>query len=257
MTRALLSISGVLWVVIPTFCVVGWVSFFRRQRQGQTAVPFESRDPVPWGFVDLVLILLAAVLIQGVGVSILAKPRTAVSVGILAGATAGGVPEINLARISVFSFSTLAAWAVSLALVHWRSGATGRDLGLPILRRDIRLGFVTFAMLIVPVFFVQYLLSLYVSESKHPLIDSLLANPDNVFFAVAGFAAVIVAPIVEEFFFRVYFQGWLEKLDYLRRSRGTLAMNTPDTLERDRWGTDFLPEADSNPNHYRTANGID
>lgn len=244
MTRALVSLSGVLWVVIPILCAVGWVSFFRRQGRGEPSVPYESRDPVPWGLLDFALIFLAAVVIQAALVPMLSKSHSAIVVGIVAGSTMGGVPgaelgfdEFGLFRIGVLSFSTLATWAVSLVLVHWRCGATARDLGLPLVSRDIRLGCIAFAMLSVPVFSIQFLLSKFVSESKHPLIESLLANPRSLFFAIAGFAAVIVAPVVEEFLFRVYLQGWLENLAMLRQSRLSGGIHSADFPRRVFWGT--------------------
>jgi membrane protease YdiL (CAAX protease family) len=51
--------------------------------------------------------------------------------------------------------------------------------------------------------------------SKHPLIKAIqnpLAEPGWELWASSIFAVVLVAPLVEEFLFRVLLQGWLESL---------------------------------------------
>ena len=231
-------------LILITLCALGWVQFFWRNLQGQPAVPYESRNSVPWGLLDFLMIFLAALVIQAAMSPMLPKPHYAIRVGIEAGAAVGGAPgaqvdfdELGLDRIGVVSVVSLAVWAVSLVLLHWRSGATARDIGLPVVSGDIRLGFVAFCLLSIPVFLIQFLLSQKFPETKHPLIDALLANPNNTFFAVAGFAAVIVAPIVEEFLFRVYLQGWLENLAVLRQDRLSNRLHPPDFPSRVFWGT--------------------
>jgi membrane protease YdiL (CAAX protease family) len=46
--------------------------------------------------------------------------------------------------------------------------------------------------------------------SQHPLIELVLAKPEARFLAACGFTAVVVAPLAEEFQFRVLIQGWLQ-----------------------------------------------
>jgi hypothetical protein len=66
-------------------------------------------------------------------------------------------------------------------------------------------------MLAPLVFGIQFLLVQW-WPSSHPLIEMLQKTPSLGMFALTCFSAVIVAPLSEEFAFRVLLQGWLEKI---------------------------------------------
>jgi membrane protease YdiL (CAAX protease family) len=76
-------------------------------------------------------------------------------------------------------------------------------------RTDIALGVVGFLMLAPPVLLMQLALT-QLFPSQHPLIELVLAKPEARFLWAAGVTAVLVAPLVEEFQFRVLIQGWLQ-----------------------------------------------
>lgn len=76
-------------------------------------------------------------------------------------------------------------------------------------RTDIVLGVVGFLMLAPPVLLMQLALT-QLFPSQHPLIELVLAKPEARFLWAAGVTAVLVAPLVEEFQFRVLIQGWLQ-----------------------------------------------
>jgi membrane protease YdiL (CAAX protease family) len=56
------------------------------------------------------------------------------------------------------------------------------------------------------------------TEYKHPLIEELNKEGNGSAYLMAVFCAVIVAPLVEEFFFRVLLQGWLQSTPWSIRS---------------------------------------
>ena len=63
------------------------------------------------------------------------------------------------------------------------------------------------------------LVSMGVSEGldadyDHPLINELKKEGTLSAYLLAVFCAVLVAPLVEEFFFRVMLQGWLESVQW-------------------------------------------
>ena len=89
---------------------------------------------------------------------------------------------------------------------------------------DIELGLRWFMMLVVPVVLIQLVLTQWF-PTKHPLIEMLRESKDLSFLPVAAFAAVITAPIFEEAFFRMYLQGWMEKLQ-TTSSRTRLGVST-------------------------------
>ncbi|MEO8497215.1 MAG: JDVT-CTERM system glutamic-type intramembrane protease, partial [Planctomycetota bacterium] len=53
-------------------------------------------------------------------------------------------------------------------------------------------------------------------ESHHPLLELLKQDTTGKLFGVVTLLAVVVAPISEEYFFRVLLQGWLERLFLFR-----------------------------------------
>ena len=194
---ALLMASGALWLVaIP------------RVRNGQTLLPYEPRRSVPWGALELFPFFLLVMMLV---VSILTTIVMALT----------GGSETPLPNQSPESQATIAfvvalieigfvfAW---LYVVVLKNSATWQDIGIDISRlsADLRLGVRAFILLAGPVFLIQFLLTL-VWPSQHPIIEFVLKNPSVKFFAVSTLSAVIVAPIAEEFVFRVLFQGWLEK----------------------------------------------
>ncbi|GAH16902.1 unnamed protein product, partial [marine sediment metagenome] len=112
--------------------------------------------------------------------------------------------------------SCLGALIITLMLVPLRTRATLGELGFDkhTVRRDIAIGTTAFFVLVVPVLLLQLILTLLWKETSHPLVGLLRDDPSLKFFAMSGFAAVLVAPLVEEFFFRVLLQGWLETMFY-------------------------------------------
>jgi membrane protease YdiL (CAAX protease family) len=78
---------------------------------------------------------------------------------------------------------------------------------------DAQLGLGVFAMLIVPVLLVHVAAQFVIpSKESHPFIDLIMADPRFEYLLPIGFAALIAAPFVEEYFFRVLLQGWLERV---------------------------------------------
>ncbi|WP_158545459.1 CPBP family intramembrane glutamic endopeptidase [Bremerella cremea] len=75
--------------------------------------------------------------------------------------------------------------------------------------QDVRVGVLAFCALCVPVVIIQILVS-YLTPYEHPLIDMMVKDPQwNVLVPVLV-SAVLIAPVTEEFIFRLVVQGWLE-----------------------------------------------
>jgi len=65
-------------------------------------------------------------------------------------------------------------------------------------------------------------------EAAHPLVVLLHENPSLWTLLLCGFVGILVAPIVEEFLFRLLLQGWLESAEHrLRRSLPALRRLMP------------------------------
>ncbi|MDA7980681.1 MAG: CPBP family intramembrane metalloprotease [Pirellulales bacterium] len=93
--------------------------------------------------------------------------------------------------------------------------ATTADLGLTarFFDRDVITGVLTFGIILIPIGALNVVLSLIVDpKSEHPILD-MLKNADTPWhvWGTSILAAVIIAPLVEEFLFRGIFQGYLER----------------------------------------------
>ncbi|MCA9263625.1 MAG: CPBP family intramembrane metalloprotease, partial [Planctomycetales bacterium] len=134
----------------------------------------------------------------------------------------------------LFAASSLTTFGLGYAFIAWRHGSTAAEQGVTRpFGRDVLLGLVAAPVLLLPVFLMQMVLQKVVGESEHPIILLLTEHPDPLFFVTAGILAVGVAPLAEEFFFRVWLQGWLENLTrawLLRRSTGAMPAGMSEFL---------------------------
>ncbi len=203
----LLLTTLVFWAVL--FASIGlWSQLTRRLQAGQPILPYEPRRPVPWG--------------PGLGLA------AAFFVGMtILSALVGGRETSPAAMPTSGEFVSMAMMdsAIKLALVLLGvlvivvvSSGSRLDLGLPAsglqLGRDLGLGLVTALATLAPVYFVQFTLVQLVGwEPHHPALEQLMHQPTIGVALAAFFAAAVVAPIFEEFVFRLLMQGWLEKVE--------------------------------------------
>ena len=206
MTQLLQFTAGAIWLATLSLALFGWLQYLRYRKIGSVSLPYECRNPVPWGLVHLIVIVLLFVFGQFLA-------------GAIGFAVWGeeSIEDSPIVWIGLAQLGLLATWLVVMFTMLPRCQSPTDDLGLALIPRDIVLGIFTFAMLVIPLFALQWCLSRF-SEKQHPLIESLLEDSGGMFFVVGGFAAVIVAPIVEEFLFRVFLQGWLENLAAYRQA---------------------------------------
>ena len=180
-----------------------------RRRRGEPLLPFEPRPSVPWGLRDIVVIVVMMLLTQlaarwCVGSWYEIEP-------------AAGLDEWTEQHVAAMLLAGSVAnlLTVFLAWLHmWRLvGATLRDLGIDLKKAaaDTRAGVAAFLMLAVYVYAVQTILTRLVPPS-HPIVTLLTRPAAARFYLIAGLAAVIVAPIAEEYVYRVLLQGWLENV---------------------------------------------
>lgn len=107
-------------------------------------------------------------------------------------------------------------------------------------RKDVLIGVATFCALCVPVILIQVVIAQFV-EYKHELITMITESPTPAIILPVLVSAVLVAPITEEFAFRLLLQGWLEDLisgRYL--SAGQILIGRQGSPKKDQ--SDGLPE---------------
>lgn len=189
-----------------------WSAIIRKAMRGETLVEFEPRPAVPWHGWDVLALLFLYIVLEGASLQV-AMREGELEIGTLSIST--------LARLSAAHLIWL---AFAVPYLSYRASAYLDDLGLSLgkLPNDLRLGAKTFLAAIVPVYGIQSLLT-YVLDfpSEHPLAKLARDQSDIGVLLLATLSAVVIAPLIEEFLFRVVLQGWLEKQEIVwRKSRG-------------------------------------
>jgi membrane protease YdiL (CAAX protease family) len=212
----------VLAVAVIPVSVGLWILQLVRLVRGRPLLEAVPRRAVPWSLVDLLMIGLT-------GLVVLALSQWWSRRQFDLPPDGWELTELNphqqINVVLFFAVSSLFTWVAALMICHWRAGATAADLGWdrPHWRHDVALGAATFTMLIVPVLLIHYLLQrLMPIDDSHPFVDLILENPRLEYLLPIALVALLAAPVVEEYFFRVLLQGWLERL--------TAALETPAEL---------------------------
>jgi membrane protease YdiL (CAAX protease family) len=203
-----LSLAGLaIAFTFSSIAIVGlgtWVYVIQRLRTGQWVLEHEPRRLAPWGFIDFVVafIVLAVTAVVLMGVRHVLLPALT---------TTADRPDMYTMLVS--SLATIAAAVATGIFIALRTRCSPRELGFnaAALLGDLKLGGLAFCALAIPTYSLQLVLVRF-WPSKHPLIESLKSEPSLEFVLIAMFAAVVAAPLVEEFAFRVLLQGWLEKM---------------------------------------------
>jgi membrane protease YdiL (CAAX protease family) len=210
-----------LFGLLATTCVFGclatWGVIISRRHAGKPVVPYEPRFPVPWTGPDLIAVALLLFCAYSIApmLALLEKnstPQPQVATSTSDQSTIDPTPlRISpLVGLTQAVASLGACIVVALGFRHF-AGASWRDLGIlpacPL--NDLALGFAGM-LASIPVYAIHGLVTRYLAPSEHPLLKSLEERPDSGMLAIALLLAVFVAPVVEEFFFRVILQGWLE-----------------------------------------------
>ncbi len=133
------------------------------------------------------------------------------------GAAFGRSAPTELVALDLFSAGVLelVMLAAVVGIVKSSIGRTCADWGLPPnaaeALEDIWFGLLLGWFALVPVMGVQVTMVYFFGQSEHPLLQGLVRDRDPLLFVAAFFLAAIVAPLFEEFAYRLLFQGWLEK----------------------------------------------
>lgn len=177
---------------IAASLAVVWV-IARRARHGLPAVSPRPHPPVTWTGIDVAIAVATYLWLQ-----------------LLAGASLPADASLHV-RLAAGAAAMLAATVAIVGLLL-RRGATRASLGFgPVrLRDDMGLAVAALAVLLAPLLAVAAGLDRIVPY-RHALVDFLAAHRDPLAIGLVAFAAVVAAPIAEEFLFRRVLQGWLER----------------------------------------------
>jgi membrane protease YdiL (CAAX protease family) len=196
--------------------VIAWIVLSARLWYREPMMSFRPRRPVPWGLVHVGVI----------GVIYLGLEIAAASwVGLQIREETGqdDLTMILDPRWMPMYFGAAAAakvmaLAIGMAVLYLAAGANGDDLGLGMkgLIGQVMLGIAAFLTLAPPVFAIQKLTSLVVPY-EHSVIELLLEDASRGNLLLTTALVVLVAPLVEEFLFRLVLQGWLQRFEWFNR----------------------------------------
>jgi len=199
--------AAIITAALLAFLLI-WSYVGRRIRNGMPVIRWTPRRAVEWDLVDIGLMIIAVPsfsLLAVFAVRLLTGCRLEQLVdmeGLPSSTAALQVAGQSIGSLMVMVTGVMVIWARHPRLADFGFSRGGW-------RRDMRLGAATFFALAPLVYGLQFMLVKWV-ESKHPLIELLKRDHDSALVATVVVSAVVVAPIVEEFLFRVLLQGWLE-----------------------------------------------
>ncbi len=194
------AVIGGLSLLLIGGSLLSWVRIVWRVRHRQPLVLLAPRLPVPWVAVDMLILAL----------SFLCLEILAANVGLF---WAGGTEDAQVPSMLATSSAAHLLWFAFAVVYLLQRGAYLDDLGWDKshLAADMRTGFWLFLAAIVPVMVIQVFFTEYLGiPSKQPVLELARHRPNLGIMVLATFAAVGVAPWLEEFVFRVVLQGWLE-----------------------------------------------
>ncbi|MBI2480136.1 MAG: CPBP family intramembrane metalloprotease [Planctomycetia bacterium] len=239
------DVNAIVFMAILSLVTLAWISLLAKVLRGNEILAFAARRDIPWGLISVVLsfvLLIGSQIVAGLAFDVApdAEPTVAQTEGLL----------------TWTAVAILAATTISIGLIHLLVHAGREDFGISLehVPHDLFIGGYAFLILAPITFAIQYLfVYVFRIESHHPLIEMLKEDTTGKLFGVVTLLAVIVAPISEEYFFRVLLQGWLERSLLSRKNRDGEVdrlpqSNVPNSGQDNAEGsTEGTPESAQNP----------
>jgi membrane protease YdiL (CAAX protease family) len=216
-----------LAVVVVALLVSGsltlWIRLGWRAVEGQAILPYEPRRPVPWTIVGLLLLAMVFFVALVTFSALYAEldvtkffalePDSPLETMRRVAPVAKNPDVLTSADVLILVVSQLTALLAALVGFRKWFGTTPEDWGLVTTHVWLDLGVAIIAAIafLPPLYALQALLHQF-NDTPHPLIRALTESNDPLLLPLALVTAGLWAPICEELFFRVIFQGWLERV---------------------------------------------
>lgn len=189
----------------------------------RTILPVLPWTPRVWGLADLVIAVILIVVCQTL-LSVWAVNTLKIDTSQMQD---GGRAPLTLAAIVSASYLIATACTILWIALRHRVGTQHFGFHRLGLLRHWLIGAVA-ALTCLP--FI-YALSAAVTLSfnakyEHPILDAMRESGSLTSYLLAVFAAVLCAPIAEEFLFRVLIQGWLQSIPFSTLSANLLGAST-------------------------------
>ena len=215
---ALVGFVAAMLCLTSLFCIAKLIG---RYSTGEALIPQVPGSPVPWDGLMVASLFCLFLLCQGLCVAAAQamSPASDQTPQVISDSSATTVVTIDGSEGSdklgylllANSIAMLVFTCVASFFLRTR-GASWEDLGFrdPKPREGLRLAWVTWVIIVPPLLALAAFLDQFVEPYSHPIIDFLQADKSVWSISLVIWAAVVAAPIAEEFFFRRILQGWLE-----------------------------------------------
>ena len=200
------------------FCIVKLIA---RYRSGEPLIRQVPGSPVPWDGIIVASLFVLFLVCQGLCVAAAQQlfpvgdqaPQVVSNGSATTVITVDGSKDSdNLGYLLLANAIAMLVFTCVAAFILRMRGASWRDLGFrdPKPREGLRLACVTWVIIVPPLLALAAFLDQFVEPYSHPIIEFLQADKSVWAIGLVLGAAVVAAPIAEEFFFRRILQGWLE-----------------------------------------------
>lgn len=197
-------------ILVLLFSIGLWSTFFSgRLGDSESLWPSRAHPLPPHGLIDIIGVVFVWLVLQTMA-ALIGLPLLGVSL-----AEAADMADMGPEKVLKFgAFAMGAQMLVTFGGIVWlllrfrKVEWLGRR---SLFARDLKVGLVAAAM-IIPVTFLVQLVVIQLIPYEHPTLDSMKEVSGLTAIACAWFAAVIGAPITEEFFFRGLLQGFMQRL---------------------------------------------
>ncbi len=186
--------------------LASWAYLIGRAIRGKPILAVEACAPRVWGLSDVMFIGITSVVCQIVFASAYVR-----LVG--RGVPGDGSGQLSAAVAAAAGFGTIAAVILGLGWLALRFNTAPAHAGFRTegLWRQLRIGVVATLAVLPVVYVLMAAVSIGLkTEYSHPLLDEVRRNATLGSYLLGVVSAVLIAPLAEEFLFRVLIQGWLQ-----------------------------------------------
>lgn len=192
--------------------IASWIYFGTRVKAGKPMLDTQPWSPRAWGLADVLVALVAVVLGQIVFARVGLR-----ALGIDVEQIRSGEASMPISLATWLGVGNVVAMLATVVWIVLRHRVTFAHVGFSGIKflRQLGIGFLVGLASLPVVYVMMMLVSLgFKTQYTHPLIDEISKNGTLATYGLGFLTAAIIAPLTEEFLFRVVLQGWLQSIPF-------------------------------------------
>ncbi len=246
---------SLLIITILVGSLLSWIFLAVRARRGLPWLSAKPQPPSVWGLADLVVVVVLVVACQTLFASAYVR-LSGVEISRLEG------KPLPAAVSTAASFGNLAALGLTLAWLALRFQISPNRVGFRSEHwwRQLQIGVIATLAVLPIVYLMMAAVSIGLDTAyKHPLLDEIRASATLGSYLLGVLTAVLLAPLAEEFLFRVILQGWLQAIPFSSPQQIIIGANynqRRDELQSQVILADIIASPPSNQDFYEQATSL-